>query len=756
MPVSRAVDRRQPCVPRHRWRRRPHAFLALLLTLAGCGGGSDAPVGPAPSFGLVARPAAIDSVRQADSTSATLTIVRSGGFRGDVTLALDDTSRNLTGTFDPLIVRDTATTASLRLFASAVTPPGTYVVSVRASSQGQPTRSITVPVTVLRRPVALTIVRDGSTPLTMSQGGLPITFGVTLGRDTVQGDVRLDLATPLPTGVSATFAPSVTRSAMSTVTLTSTSAAIPGSYVATLRASADGATAGTVAVPFTITPAATVSLSLSQPTLTLLQNGSGGVLATITRAFTSANLELSATGQPPGVTISYVREIPTNGNDRYTVQVAIGGGVAVGTYPITVTVSVPGAGSASAVLSLIVNPPAVGGEVTYRFCGAASDLPIWFGYSRGARNWIRVLPTSGNAYTFSAVDMSDVVWVTRAGADDVHIHWRSGSDADLASFAASTCASPSGRTLSGTLAGFSGTDQVQVAAGPRTATTQPTGSAPGFSVASLPDGALDVLATRSRPDAAAGTSVADRLVLLRGVTPSNGGSVGTLDFGGPDAVTLTSRVLTQSGAVAGETPSLQAALHTAGGGVIGMGSRSDATSLLYTGLADAQRQGSDLLLLTARATSSSGGVTMERAVSQWRAVPSDVALTLPEVPLVPAVSIMRSNGVYVRHVFTILRQAPYLLLRTAELAQQSGATRRTVSMLVTEARGASAGTTRLLEVPDLVGAPGWDDTWYPRVVLPVTWTLGGAGWDNVRGVVAPRADGVVSRSYRVTGSLAAP
>ena len=117
---------------------------------------------------------------------------------------------------------------------------------------------------------------------------------------------------------------------------------------------------------------------------------------------------------------------------------------------------------------------------------------------------------------------------------------------------------------------------------------------------------------------------------------------------------------------------------------------------------------------------------------------------------------MRSNGVYVRHVFTILRQAPYLLLRTAELAQQSGATRRTVSMLVTEARGASAGTTRLLEVPDLVGAPGWDDTWYPRVVLPVTWTLGGAGWDNVRGVVAPRADGVVSRSYRVTGSLAAP
>jgi beta-lactamase class A len=112
------------------------ATAAVALTACGGGGGgSSEPVAqPQQPGATLSLSATSGTVAAGASTTATATIVRSGGFTGDVTLGSSGAGTGLTITGGPIAAN--ATTATLTLTASADAPFGTNALNITASASG--------------------------------------------------------------------------------------------------------------------------------------------------------------------------------------------------------------------------------------------------------------------------------------------------------------------------------------------------------------------------------------------------------------------------------------------------------------------------------------------------------------------------------------------------------------------------------------------------------------------------------------------
>jgi hypothetical protein len=140
-------------------RARALAVLTSLSTfsLAACGGsgGGDTPppTGTTPAISLALGSATLSVVQGGAAGPVAVTIGRSGGFTGDVTLTATP-STGLAATPTTATLGSTATTATINVTAPAGTAPGaTYSLAVRATGQGVTERTATVTVTVTAAPV---------------------------------------------------------------------------------------------------------------------------------------------------------------------------------------------------------------------------------------------------------------------------------------------------------------------------------------------------------------------------------------------------------------------------------------------------------------------------------------------------------------------------------------------------------------------------------------------------------------------------
>ena len=736
--------------------------IVAAAVLAGCGGGGDGSTTPTPnpaptgSFALSVVQTPADII-QSGAGTASVTVTRSGNFSGAVSITAEGAPSGVTITPTTTTIAAGSTSATLAIDVSLNVPAGTYPITIRGQATGQSDQTATLSLRVTTRPASVVLSRATSTALSMNAGGVPLSFVVILNRTEFLGSVTMS-ATGLPTGVTAAFTPVGEGINSTTVTLTAAQITAPGSYNFAVRAEGVGITASTLSVSVTVVGPAAVVVGVSRPVVLMPQDGSGSLSVTLARTnFTSA-VTLAAVGLPTGVTATFANNPVTQNGTTLSLQAAAS--TNPGTYVVTITASAPGVATSSATLSLTVSPASTSGNLTFRFCGAPEELPIWFGFASG-RNWARIQPSAANTFSFDFVNSGStgsIAWVTQHGADDYRITVHAAGPEDMAVIAASMCPSPNNRSASGTVAGITPTDVAQVVFGPRTPNQTPTSTSPAFSITALPDGALDLLA--SRLIVSGNALVVDKLILNRALNPANGGSLGTLDFNGNGAIAPESKTLTVQSAAADEQLIGSAMLRTAGGSTLSLGSTVlpvGTTTTSYRHAPLAALLAGDYHIVQVSGMRTEGTTSITRSVSQTIGAGANLSMALGQVPGEPHVVISSSANGRARHTTFIPVQSDYGRYYTAGWFQQAGALRREFIMHVSQAASTETtgtfGVNITVAAPDFTNAPGFDPLWEPRASLATNYLINVAGWNATGGLTAPLQEGVLTRRYTRTAPV---
>ena len=217
------------------------------------------------------------------------------------------------------------------------------------------------------------------TTLTVPQGASDVTTITTAVLNGFNAAVDLT-ASGLPTGASATFSPTPIAApggGSSTLTLFAGELTPAGTYPVTVTGTGGGVT-HTATVSFTVT--AVPNFTISSPgTVTVAQAHSGtAVISTMVSAGFNAEVDLSVSGLPAGVTATFTQnsfDAPGSGNSTLTLSDS--GDTPMGTYSITVT-GTGGGKTHTATISFTITPP---GSI---FTFAGNGIPAFSGDSGAA------------------------------------------------------------------------------------------------------------------------------------------------------------------------------------------------------------------------------------------------------------------------------------------------------------------------------------------------------------------------------------
>lgn len=158
--------------------------------------------GPEPRIDLTTSVVAL-SIEQGQTASFTLSVARTGGFSGEVTVAADPLPNGIGVVASPSVLSESATSSSITVTVARSVAPQAYSLVLRASaSDVDPvTTSLSLHVTaapdfsVAVAPEALTIPQGLSARVTIS-----------IGRANFPGAVSLSIENS-PLGLSAVFSP---------------------------------------------------------------------------------------------------------------------------------------------------------------------------------------------------------------------------------------------------------------------------------------------------------------------------------------------------------------------------------------------------------------------------------------------------------------------------------------------------------------------------------------------------------------------
>jgi len=199
-----------------------------------------------------------------------------------------------------------------------------------------------------------------------------------------------------PSGTTVSFNPaSVSSGSSSTISVNVGASTAPGTYTITVTGTGSSAT-HTVDLALTVSgpPVDDFSLAASPASLSVQQGSSG--TATISTAVTNGsaqNIALSASGAPPGTTVSFSPS-SVNAGDSSTMTINVAG-TAAGSYTITVTGTGASATHSTAVSLTVTAPP----PPDFSMSASPSSLTIVQG-SNGTST-IGTAVTNGPAQTVS-------------------------------------------------------------------------------------------------------------------------------------------------------------------------------------------------------------------------------------------------------------------------------------------------------------------------------------------------------------------
>jgi len=692
------------------------ASLALTLTAA-----------TAPAISLTSTPAAVSIVAGANGTTA-IGVSRTGGFAGDVTLALEGAPAGVSGAFSANPVLAAGSSSTLTISTTGAAAPGIYNLTVRGTGIGVTATTTTVAVTVTA--VAGITVSAAPTAVSVTAGN-GITTAVTITRaGGFAADVSL-AATGLPAGVSAAFAPPTLTGATltSTLTLTTTTAATAGAAAVTVTASGTGVTAQTTTVNLTVTATApTPTYTMAATSVSAQQGANGTSTVTLTRgAGFIGTVNLAVTGLPAGVTATFNPAAVTGTTS--TLTLAVGGGVTAGNYTGVITGTTTGLANVTTNVALTVTAPGGGtGNVNWQFCDPTA-FPVWFAFRDGTTGaWTRVTAGANQTYSFTINgSVGGVAYAQPQTGAQAAVTVNYYTRTELAQVATSECVNNRAtKTLTGSFAALSAGQTGTVNVGG--ALAQAVFPTTAFSL-SADDGVTDLLAFRSTQSLSGSTLaiVADRAVLRRDVNYAANSAIPVIDFTGAESFAVQTAQVTVNGN-GSDLVQVFANFQSTNGTFSGFafGSLFGGTSP-YTvyGVPLSRTRPAHLHLALAIASTLSGSeVTQSRIAAQYNRELTNRTLTIGPSLTLPTISVagtapyarLRSRGTW---------QTEYADAIGAGFTQSTGTAR---SWQMNASRGYfGAASDYDLELPDFSSVAGFDNNWGLRTGVATSWTTNGQG-----------------------------
>ena len=702
---------------------------------------------PTPAQGFTIAPAAALTVTQgAAAQNATINITRTGGFAGAVTLTTGTIPAGLTVTPAAASTGNSITVA----VAATTIAPGTYPITINATGAGiTGTQTTTLNVTVAA-PQATPDFSIAASAVSVQAGATtPGTSTVTITR-TGGFTGAVTVTATSANGLTIT-PPAATTGNTATLSITAPSTLAPGTYPVAVSATGTGVT-GTKTATFdvTVTPAVQVGGYTLGTTgaVTVQQGATATTTLNVTRTGGFAGgVTITPTGAPNGVQVT-VTPNPVTGNTA-TVSVAATGAATTGNATITLTGAATGLANQTTTLSVNVTAASTGGgNVSYAFC--APDIPIWFAYQNDAGNWTRVTAGANNTFAFNVPTRGGIAYVTQTGTNyDLTVVY--GTAAELIAGGQQRCTTlPRGtKRLTGSVAGVAATDFASVSLGGSSEIL--VGGQTTFTLDSVPEGSLNLLASRSAIDLATFSLTPNRLILRRGVNYANNAVIPTLDFNGSESFAPATANLTINGAGTDTafvaTTFFTGAFNLSGFGTGGVFFNFGSSPLRYAGVPTERLQAGDMHALVAFANVR-GDSTSSRGIYSFVRTITDRSVTIGPAPSAATVTAITSTP-YLRLRATAASQASYNAGASVSFTQAT----RTANISVTPGYVGSAPATWDLSVPDLTAA-GFDASWGLRPATRTDWAFSTYGGNFLAFIGGVPAEGTTFNFASKTGSFA--
>ncbi|MGC2110388.1 MAG: hypothetical protein WA655_12780 [Candidatus Korobacteraceae bacterium] len=292
-------------------------------------------------FTIGASPSSL-TVVQGNQGTSTITTTVSGGFNAPINLMAVTPYRGLQLTFsfslNPIPAPGSGSSI-LQITVGSQTPPGIYPVLVIGNGGGvQRTTTITLTVTSGGGGTYKLSCTPALIHISQGHQGQATVFSKTSGG--FNNSITLS-SSGAPSGTTISFNPNpipAPGSGSSMISILVGSSTPTGTYPITITGNGGGVRQ-TATIVLIVTGAASFSISASPSSLTISQGNQSSttITTTISNGFNSA-ITLSASGQPSGVTISFVpNPIPAPGSGNSSMTITVAGNTTPGTYPITVT-----------------------------------------------------------------------------------------------------------------------------------------------------------------------------------------------------------------------------------------------------------------------------------------------------------------------------------------------------------------------------------------------------------------------------------
>lgn len=699
---------------------------------------------PAGSFTVAVAPTTL-SVQQGANGQATVSITRTN-FTAPISLSVTGAPAGVTSAFGQSTL-NTETSTPLTLAVAGTVAPGTYPLSVVASS-GSATQTASLSLTVTAAPAgSISLALAAAIPAIPQGSSAGVTVNIT--RANFAGAVTLVVA-GAPAGVTTNISPNGTTTNQSVVSFTVGAATAPGSYGITITGSGTGIPDATVTGTLVVTAIPAIAISVAPAADSTQAGGSLTFTVNIARTNFTAPVSLAVSGAPAGVTTS-VPTSPTSGNSA-TVNVVVSGATALGTYPLTISATATGVANAAATFSLkVIQPPVSSGNVTWSFgfCGAA-EQPIWVAAQNATGSWQRVTGVA-NSYSFSISANGGVAYVTQNGADDYSLNLFYGSLSELQARGGAVCPTAATKTVLGSVAGLNAgaLGRAQVTLGSASAIVVAPSTA--FTLSEVASGVLDLVAARSTTNLSTFATVTDKLIIRRGLNPANGSTLPVLDFNAAEAFDPDVKSVSITNAN-GEMVSVSTVYSTGTGSSALLGSDLPAvtTTRSFYAVPTAKQATGDLHLLSGSAIVSGGSsnATVRTATLVFK---DAVNQTLPlGATLATPIFSTVATSPYLRPRITLAQQADYSRFWIVGYTQGSGSLARAATILMTQGYLGSAAFDHT--IPDFSGVNGWLNTWGLQAGTSVTYLVSASGWTlGGGGSSAPNVEGTLIRSGSRTG-----
>jgi hypothetical protein len=719
---------------------RSVVWLACALVLSGSltGCGSDKASAPIPQSLSISADRVTVSVIAGRSDSLTLTIGKSGGITGVVSVAAEGFPAGIAVSSAERSSTSSSTVSVVTLSVATTVAPGTYSGTLRASAAG--VSSVTAQVSVIVQPIpAISVALTPSTLAINQNASGSITVAMT--RTNYAGAATLSV-TGLPTGVTGSFDQATTTGTTATLTLAASATAAIGAATVTISVGGTGLTTASSTVSLTVNPAPAYTMSAAPATLTVDIGGTAMTTLTLTRTNFADAVALSAENLPSGVTATFTP--PSTSGTTSTVQFAVAASVAAGTSTITLRGTSPGLTDRTVALSLTrVLPPTA--TVSFASC-AVADRAVWFAAQDGDTGvWTRI---TGSADSYAFVVRSArgaFAWATATSSSSgVSVRYHTQAELTASTIVPCAPAEPTPVSMTGAFANvytvaalfFGGASIVRPQVG--------DGVAPvAFTLNGIRPGRHDLLSYTE----------GERGYIVRNVNAVNGGSLGTINYLGAtgfDALVGEGRV---ANAVTGEVYTASERYHTTTADWVCEaipltqlnGFDYDSTFELF-GVPPAKQVATDMYQV--QVVGDLGGITRTLLESFPNlATRLTTAFVMPSRIAAPAVSISAGATPYKR-LTGALAAVPTEYDGPSTLSFSAGtAPKRT--MAVTASALWRGGASLTLTTPDLSSVAGWQSSWTPASSETTAWTL---QVSNAASTASACTSGLRMLSAKATGS----